>query len=560
MLKTVSAETEFERSDHLFEIGTAELYDHPANPPDRVTPEAIANLAESIRDFGQRETVRVREIDKQSDEVRFQILSGHRRVAACRQLGIDVRVEFVECSDAEALREVMLGNAERTDLSPTERAELLQTMIDSGIDRAEAGRMFGLGSESGIKNALRILKLPKSCRELLHSGELPARAARYLIPYAEAPKILDRFAKEFRESEWIRGEFLAEPGHFEIVQPDDYRPVDGKTKYSPGWQYEDTTRQFELDEKTYKKLKVVDLPAGEKGEMLEVALNVKLFDELNKPHVQKKTYGGAAVRKTLTKPTEELTPQQKAAEKRRKRREADAKLKKRLPIWAQRFRRCLLATQTPVNSPVIPATLPWWIYQCVDEMLWLRGAANSLGAGLPETWYAAESNQLLAGLIAVSDELDTNLPAGHVILDRLWRILVWPRWGIWPAGEVAGEATERIPAEPPKRLPDGDEGPTLDEPLEMQLKMAGTSIAAGWDASRDAGTPEHEMVLEYLKLHDAHQLTKLAGDAVDLGGETRKGKIVELLDQHHRESKALPIPEVLQPKPKKRKARKKVKR
>ncbi len=115
----------------------------------------------------------------------------------------------------------MLGNAERQDLSAIERAELLLTMINHGMDRAEAGRMFGLDSESGIKNTLRLLKLPESIRKLVQSGELPARAARVLVPWAEATVILDELAKD-RDS-W-RYRQLVEDGKFQVLDRD-WRPM-----------------------------------------------------------------------------------------------------------------------------------------------------------------------------------------------------------------------------------------------------------------------------------------------------------------------------------------------
>lgn len=252
--KPVSAETS---DGEIVFLPADKLHYHPANPAHRVSPDAIADLAKLIDEFKQREPIRVRALEDPIGH--FQVLSGHRRTAACKQLGIAVKAKIVYADDEEALREVMLGNAERKDLSVIERAELLLTMINHGLERAEAGRMFGLESESGIKNTLRLLKLPESIRKLVQSGDLPARAARVLVPWAEATVILDELAKDRGSWRWRR---LVEDGKLQVTEQD-WRPMDGVTKYNPGWEYPMSVRKFDLQaihEKDRTNLAIVDLP------------------------------------------------------------------------------------------------------------------------------------------------------------------------------------------------------------------------------------------------------------------------------------------------------------
>lgn len=297
--------------DYTDEIVSVEwdfLSDHPANPPERIEAQSILQLVMSIEQFGQREAVRVRLFgtEKSTGRNHYQILSGHRRAAACRMANLPVRCEVVDCSDAEALREVLLGNAERKDLDPIQRAELMRSMITAGIDRAEAGQLFGLESESGVKNTLRLLELPASMRSMVSEGLLPARVARYVIPFAAAEVIVDGWAKQLRENDHQRRWAAEKPKDFFAIETDGShnataRPTDGKTKYQPSWQHKKTARKFELDDKTREKLQIVQLPIGVKGKLVEVAQNVTLFDKLNAPFLEADTtYGGGAKKKAAT--------------------------------------------------------------------------------------------------------------------------------------------------------------------------------------------------------------------------------------------------------------------
>ncbi len=110
----------------------------------------------------------------------------------------------VVIDDAAALAEVALGNAARKDLDPIERAELLEHLLrpidegGAGMTRSEAGKLFGLESESGVKNAVRLLKLPKHIKCLVRQGELPERLARKVIPYCEIPIVAQKIDEDFQ--------------------------------------------------------------------------------------------------------------------------------------------------------------------------------------------------------------------------------------------------------------------------------------------------------------------------------------------------------------------------
>ncbi|MEM0926159.1 MAG: ParB/RepB/Spo0J family partition protein [Planctomycetota bacterium] len=548
MTATVSAETSsIEYTDEIKTFSPDCLVDHPANPPDRVLPPNVKDLLESIEAFDQRDPVRARVMD----EDRLQILSGHRRVAACRILGRDVRVEVVVCDDAEALREVMLGNAEREDLDPVDRAELLQTMIDSGINRDDAGAMFGLMSESGIKNALRISKLPASIKKLLKDGTIPARTARYLVPYASCPKALDDLAADL-EDKYLGaeslGNLLKDPrsvvddliridgkvnGHESVHA----RPIDGKTKYRVDWNWEEAVCKFEIDAATRKKLKVVEIPW--RSGTIEVATNVKLFDRLNQPHLVKRDPYGSAKKKTKKPAGKKLTPKQQAAEDARRRKEADKKLADRLPTWAVRFMRCMMSFDVDEHDAVIDSSLAWLLANMRDERLWLERVVDTQFSGKYRqgSW--------------VDTRLLFRLSAEPNISTPIWRGILWPQLrDDWTQSKgVSEQIPKDLPLSPTCRDYDGI-WPTIHRNCESDVM----SLEGAWKFSsqgpvkssgRDTGaTSLSGLVREYLELHTTEQLQKVAKAAKYRLEATTKGKRVdELMASHHK--KPLPAPKCL---------------
>ncbi len=544
-LSPVSSETMTER------IPTDKLHDHPVNPPSRIRSDEMDDLVKSIDEFGQRDPVRVRTINDPIGH--FEILSGHRRVEACRRLDRPVVCLVVDADDLEAMREVMLGNAMREDLDAIERAGLLRQMIDSGVDRAEAGRLFGLTSDSGIKNTLRLLKLPKSISKMVQSGELPIKAARALVPYADATILLDDMAKQFSEDEWSLRDFIDETDW----KPDrsEWRPMDGETKYSPSWQHEDAVRKFDLDSlhaDDRKKLGIVSLPLGEKGKQIEVAQNVELFDKLNEPHVVKKSgYGTAKSKPIKLSGDKPLTPAQVKAEAKRKAKEADERLAKKLPIWVRRFARCCLATQTPSGHYAIPGTLSWWLGYCgsyeVDS--WQLTTAETLGVGTDARKHGR--SDALANLIATMDNQQSD-----AWTDRLWRILLWPQRIAWPVGPVAAQLSDFCQItvdEPPQKMVGQMESSEMDEPLVMMIRMCDVSLTGGWIDAATEGNPERQLFEEALAMHTQPQLLRLA---LELGVKgifdtDKKSHVMQSILQAHTFAKPLRAPSFLNfgPKP-----------
>ena len=106
----------------------------PSPFPDRLpddTDSAFEDFRRLIAQEGQKIAIQVRKHPGAPD--RYQIVYGHRRWRACRDLGIRVKAIVTSLSDAELVVAQGIENAARQDLSWIERALFVDRMDKAGI-------------------------------------------------------------------------------------------------------------------------------------------------------------------------------------------------------------------------------------------------------------------------------------------------------------------------------------------------------------------------------------------------------------------------------------------
>lgn len=106
----------------------ATLIDTNGRLDDRLSLE-IEELAKSISHHGQRVPILVRP----GDAGRYTLVYGRRRLEACRHLGCPVRAIVAELDADQALKDQLLENAARRDLSFIERALIATALMDSDM-------------------------------------------------------------------------------------------------------------------------------------------------------------------------------------------------------------------------------------------------------------------------------------------------------------------------------------------------------------------------------------------------------------------------------------------
>jgi ParB family chromosome partitioning protein len=117
----------------------------------------------------------------------YQIIAGERRWRAARLAGLtEVPAIVIEADDRKAAELAMIENLQREDLNPMEEAAGFQSLMENyHMTQEEAAQRVGK-SRSAVANALRLLGLTPTVREMVEQGKLSAGHARALLPLSPA--------------------------------------------------------------------------------------------------------------------------------------------------------------------------------------------------------------------------------------------------------------------------------------------------------------------------------------------------------------------------------------
>jgi len=150
----------------------------PNQPRKQFDEVLLRELADSIAEHGILQPLTVRKLSNGY----YQIIAGERRWRAARMAGLtEVPVRIIEADDRKATELALVENLQRTDLNPMEEAEGYRTLMEEyGFTQEQVSERVGK-SRSAVANALRLLALPESVREMLEKGELTAGHARAVL-------------------------------------------------------------------------------------------------------------------------------------------------------------------------------------------------------------------------------------------------------------------------------------------------------------------------------------------------------------------------------------------
>lgn len=180
----------------LLDIG--EIRTNPAQPRTVFDQQQLAILADSIRENGLLQPITVRK----SYKGYYELISGERRLRACRMLGKEkIESIVIEKSERESAILSMIENLHREDLNMFEQASALKNLIHEwNITQEEAAVKLGI-AQSTVANRLRILRLSEEEQELIIRYHLTERHARALLKVADPQKRLETIYQA-AENEW----------------------------------------------------------------------------------------------------------------------------------------------------------------------------------------------------------------------------------------------------------------------------------------------------------------------------------------------------------------------
>lgn len=134
---------------------------------DRLTEDvcsaAIRQLTDSIRQHGQKHPVLGRRLyaSGADGEHEVELIYGARRLAATRDLGIDLLVDLRVIDDCSALVEMDIENRIREDISPYERGLSYRRWLRTGMFATQSDLSKALGvSEAQLSRLLRFAEMP----------------------------------------------------------------------------------------------------------------------------------------------------------------------------------------------------------------------------------------------------------------------------------------------------------------------------------------------------------------------------------------------------------------
>ena len=150
-------------------LQTASVIPNPDQPRKRFNPEALAELAASIKANGLIQPITVRALP----DGRHMIVAGERRWRAHVLAGLDtIEANLIEITDSERDILAIVENLQRADITPLEEGRAFQRVLDTGITAEELADRLGLKQPWRITERTALLRLNPSYLDLLEKGHL----------------------------------------------------------------------------------------------------------------------------------------------------------------------------------------------------------------------------------------------------------------------------------------------------------------------------------------------------------------------------------------------------
>ncbi|HUH04352.1 MAG TPA: ParB/RepB/Spo0J family partition protein [Kofleriaceae bacterium] len=164
-----------------FRAPIEDIYPSPEQPRKRFGEAELDELADSIRAHGVIQPLIVR-VRPARDGGGYYLIAGERRWRASQRAGLhDVPVVVQDVEPSEAFERALVENLQRSDLNPIEEAEAFHRLIEEfGHTQEQVATRVGK-DRSTVTNALRLLKLPPSVRQLVEDAKLSMGHARALL-------------------------------------------------------------------------------------------------------------------------------------------------------------------------------------------------------------------------------------------------------------------------------------------------------------------------------------------------------------------------------------------
>ena len=196
----------------MAEIAIGKIIPNPTQPRTQFDDEALAELAESIKQLGVIQPITVK---KSGEE--YIIISGERRWRAAQMVGVEFLPAYIRDVDDENLHAMALvENIQRQDLNAIEIALGMQRLIEEcGLTQEAMADKVGK-KRSTVSNYMRLLNLPDEVQLALKEGLISMGHAKAIAGVAAEQQVaaLKRCIKKslsVRQMEELARKMAAEP-------------------------------------------------------------------------------------------------------------------------------------------------------------------------------------------------------------------------------------------------------------------------------------------------------------------------------------------------------------
>jgi ParB family chromosome partitioning protein len=180
------------------EISLELIETNPFQPREFFSPEALQELAESIRVQGIIQPITVRKVSAK----KYQLISGERRFQATKIAGLKTIPAYVRtANDQQMIEMALIENIQRENLNAIEIAlSYKRLMEECDLKQEDLGARVGK-NRSTVTNYMRLLKLPPHIQVAIRDNKLSMGHARCLISLEDSTLQNTLFQKALAE-EW----------------------------------------------------------------------------------------------------------------------------------------------------------------------------------------------------------------------------------------------------------------------------------------------------------------------------------------------------------------------
>jgi ParB family chromosome partitioning protein len=182
-------------------LAVSAIAPNPYQPRREFAEEDLADLTASLRENGLIQPIVVRAAAP-GGVAAWQLIAGERRWRAAMRLGWkEIPAVVKDIDDRTLLVLALVENLQRAQLSPLEEAEGYHRLADEfSLTQQQVANVVGK-DRSTVANALRLLQLPASVRQLVAEGRLSAGHARALLGLEHEHRMAD-LAREAVAADW----------------------------------------------------------------------------------------------------------------------------------------------------------------------------------------------------------------------------------------------------------------------------------------------------------------------------------------------------------------------